>query len=222
MQMRRYFLLFCVLVLVAAFAGCSSCGKKKEAASAGFTAGPATADELVQKYVASIVKKDPELLKETLLTEDDFATLQKGQGRKYWQAYFMMTKRAFMDKNKDLLGRQVELAGYTLGREIARREGVVVYRGTEITLKTTDGKEFKTEINFIMEAGGRWKIFGLKYLSDGLKRRGVLKNMGIFEGDPKFKGVDGAKDVNIKIKKVTKQPEEEQPETSEDDATPGP
>ena len=209
--MRRLMLIFLVLSL-AGFMGCSSCSKKKEKKPVGFTGGPATTDELVQKYVDAIVKKDPDLLKDTMLTADDFSVIQKGRGQQMWQAYFMVTKKAFMEKNKGFLGQELTLAGYTLGREIASREGVTVYRSTVVRLKAPDGKEFPTEINFIMEAGGYWKIFGLKYLSDELKRRGVLKDMGIFEGDAKFKGVDGVKDVDIKIKKKLKPVEKTKPE----------
>jgi hypothetical protein len=202
---RKLWVIVLAVAVAGLMTGCSTCGKKGEdAAPKGFAAGPISADELVATYLNSITKKDPDLLKETLLTEADFSTIQRGKGRQYWQAYFMITKKAFMEKNKQFLGQPLTLTEFKLGREIASKEGVTVYRGTVIRFKTADGVDHETEINFVMEAGGRWKVFGLKYLSDELQRRGVLQDMGVFKGEGKFKGVDSVREMNIKVKKIPK------------------
>jgi len=202
-----------MVVVLGSAAACSSCGSDKPAVpTVAFGDGPASYDELAQGYVAAIVNKDPEALRKTLLTEDDLGLLQKGQGKQYWQAYFMMSKQAFLEKNRPLLGQDLEIVKAILGRQIASREGVTVYRGSEIVVKSATGVEYRTEIGFVVEAGGKWKIFGVKYLSEGAPGRGVLADPSLFEGDAKFKGVDDVRDINLKVKKKPNPiPEEELP-----------
>ncbi|NLH48233.1 MAG: hypothetical protein GX444_06475 [Myxococcales bacterium] len=204
--MRRVGLALTILWLLAALAGCSSCGgKESKPVAAGFVTGFTSMDDLVKTYLEAIEKKDPNLLKDLMLSPDDLAALQSGKGRQYWQGYFQVGKRAFMEKNKAFMGQKLEMTRYTPGREIASKEAVKVYRGTMVYFKMPDNdKEFTSEINFIIETQGKFKVLGFKYLSDELKRRGVFKDLGIYDGEAKFKGVDGVKDVAIKVKKVNK------------------
>lgn len=221
--MKRWVVLCALTAMVVLGAvACSSCGKDEAAApSVAFLTGAASFDELAQDYVAAIVGKDPEQLRKTLLSADDLALLQKGKGKQYWQAYFMLSKQAFLEKNRALLGQDLTVAKAVLGRQIAQREGVTVYRGSEIRMTTPKGKGYVTEISFVVEAGGMWKIFGVKYMADGMPKRGVLEGIGLPEDTAKFKGINDARDVNIKIKKKPNPIPEDQLPSNSDPATPG-
>jgi hypothetical protein len=161
--------------------------------------------DLAAAYLQAIEQKDPELLQKLMLSAEDMSAIQRGAGKQYWQAYFMIAKRAFMDKNKPFLGEKLEMTRFEPGKPLGQKGGIKIYRGAIVYFKTPDGKEHPSEINFIIEAQGTYKIFGLRYLSEELQRRGMLKNFGVLdEGEAKFKGVGEAPDVGIKVKKVPK------------------
>ena len=208
--MRRVILPILIVLLVGGLAGCSGCGKKPVKVAAPplspFADGFPSVDALIAAYQETIEKKDPELLKRLLLTPDDMGKLKQGSARQIWNAYFMISKRAFMDKNRDLLGKKLELVDFKLGPPVGQPGGQIhVYRSTIIRFKLPDGKIVESEINFLVEVAGTWKIFGLKYLKDEMKRRGILEGLGI-QGTPKFHGVDTVHDFNIKVKRRTPTP----------------
>lgn len=204
--MRKFAFIIFIGLMAVSLAGCSSCGEKKKPPAPevkGFETGFASVETLVEAYIEAIVKKDPQILKRLFLTPDDLGQIKKGPIRQIWQAYFMICKRAFMDKNRDFLGQDLELVEFRLGRQIGEPGSQInVYRGSVAKLKLPDDRVIINEINFIIEAAGTWKIFGLKYIQEEMKRRGMLDDMGIFEGEAKFKGVDSVRDVNIKVKKI--------------------
>jgi hypothetical protein len=203
--MRRIIWVVVLVGLTLGWAGCSACGRKVDTKKPLTMAGGySSIEDLGRVYLETIEKKDPELLNQLLLTADDLAALQKGAGRQYWTAYAMIAKKAFLEKNKPFLGQHLELVRVQPGPVIGAKENVKMYRGTTVVFTAPDGKEYNSEINFILEANGLFKVFGLRYLSDELKRRGVLKDLGAFDGEAKFKGVDKTQDVNIKVKKTPK------------------
>jgi len=219
--MKHLFWIALFTALTFGAVGCSSCGDKAQdpgsaIGARGFETGLPSAEALADAYIEAIAKKDPQLLKKLFLTPDEMASLKQGRSRQIWQAYFMITKRAFMDKNRDYLGLELEKVDFTLGRLIGENAGFNVYRGSVVRFKLPDGKIVQSEINFLIEAHGTWKVLGLKYLKDELKRRGIMEQMGFFEGEAKFKGVDEVRDVQIKIKKLDgnheKKKNEQQPE----------
>ena len=153
------------------------------------------------------------MLKQLFLTPEDMDKIKRGNNRQLWQAYFMISKRSFMDKNKDYLGQTLEKQGFALGRKLDPVQGFNVYRGSTVRFKLPDGREVTEELNFLIEANGTWKIFGLKYISEELQRRGLAEQMGLFPGEAKFKGVDSSREIDLKVRKVTPTPvEESQPE----------
>ncbi len=205
--MRRIFLPVLLVLLAVALVGCSSCEQKPSKPATPtiteFENGFTSVDALIASYQECIEKKDPELLKRLLLTAEDLGKVREGAAQQLWQAYFMVSKRAFTDKNRDLLGQKLELVDYKLGAQAGQQDSKIhVYRGTIIRFKMPDGKIIPTEIPFLIEVGGTWKILGMKFFKDEVKRRGILDGLGIEGGTPKFRGVDTVHDVNIRIKKM--------------------
>jgi len=211
--MKRTFCLLILTLLVAGAAGCSSCGQKEgpAATTATFVSGFASPEALADAYLEAVEKKDPQVLKRLFLTPEDMEKIKRGNNKQLWQAYFMISKRSFMDKNKDYLGQKLEKQGFTLGRKLDPVQGFNVYRGSTVRFKLPDGREVSEELNFLIEANGTWKIFGLKYISDELQRRGLAEQMGLFPGEAKFKGVDNSREIDLKVRKLTPEPTEEPP-----------
>jgi hypothetical protein len=211
--MRRLAWLFLLAAVCAGLADCGGCGRRNAPAKpVRFADGFATTDDLARAYLDAIEKKDPDLLQRVMLSADDLAAVQKGAGKQVWQAYFMIAKRAFMDKNKPYLGQKLTFTGFDPGTVIMERGAVQLYRGAAVRFRTPDGKDGSSEINFVMAAGGTFKIFGLRYLTEELQRRGVMKNFAPFDGEAKFKGVGDEQDLNLKIKKLPKTGEDPAPE----------
>lgn len=213
--MKRTICLLILTLLVAGAAGCSSCGQKEGSAAttATFASGFTSPEALADAYLVAVEKKDPQVLKQLFLTPDDMDKIKRGNNKQLWQAYFMISKRSFMDKNKDYLGQRLEKQGFTLGRKLDPVQGFNVYRGSTVRFKLPDGREVTEELNFLIEANGTWKIFGLKYISEELQRRGLAEQMGLFPGEAKFKGVDNSREIDLKVRKLTPTPiEEPQPE----------
>ena len=211
--MKRLLCLAIFVVFTLAAAGCSSCTKQEapaptaKAFATGFT-GP---ELLADAYLEAIEKKDPQLLKKLFLTSDDMDKVKRGNNRQLWQAYFMISKRSFMDKNKNFLGQKLEKVDFTLGRQLDPVQGFNIYRGTVVRFKLPDGQTVSSEINFLIEANGTWKIFGLKYIAEELQRRGLAEQMGLFPGEAKFKGVDKVRDMELKVRRMTPTPAPDQP-----------
>ena len=202
--MRRALLILMVIAMLAALIGCSSCGKKEAPKNkAGFATGYPSAEALVQAYLEAIEKKDPEMLQRLFLTPDDMKGMKQANNRQFWQAYLMVSKRAFMDKNKDYLGQKLEFVKFTLGPPAGNAQGANWYKSSVVEFKLPAGQTVSSDIPFIVEAGGTWKILGLKYIKDDLKKKGLADNFNMFEGEAKFKGVDKAQpETNIKVWKT--------------------
>jgi hypothetical protein len=202
--MRRALWPLLVLLALAGVVGCSSCSRKPAAAQhvSALKGGFASVDALVAGYQQALEQKDAELLKKLLLAPEDLGKIRPNAEHQLWQWYFMTAKQAFLDHNKDLLGQKLELVGYQLGPLFSKPESKIhIYRGTIVRFKLPGGKIVNSEINFLMEAAGTWKILGLKYLKEEMKRRGILDGLGL-EGTPKFHGVDTIHDMNIRVRKM--------------------
>jgi hypothetical protein len=201
--MRNVIWALLLALVCASLADCHGCVRRRQAMGpVQFQDGYASMDDLAKAYLEAIEKKDPDLLQKVLLTADDMAMLTPKNGRQIWSAYFMLSKRSFMDKNKAYLGQKLEFTSFTPGQALpSPAPRLELYRGSFVRFKTPDGQDGQSEINFIIGAAGSYKIFGLKYLRDELERRG-LKDIMPAEGDAKFKGIGEANDIGIKIKKL--------------------
>lgn len=211
--MKRLICLTILALFTLAAVGCSSCGQKEASApmSQTFATGFAGPELLADAYLEAIEKKDPQLLKKLFLTPDDMDKVKRGNNRQLWQAYFMISKRSFMDKNKSYLGQKLEKVDFRLGRQLDPVQGFNIYRGSVVRFKLPGGQLVTGEINFLIEANDTWKIFGLKYIAEELQRRGLAEQMGLFPGEAKFKGVDKVHDMNLKVRRLTPTPAPDQP-----------
>jgi len=176
----------------------------------GFTSTYASAEDLARDYLKAIETTDTDLLKKVLMQPEDL--IRTNNPPPALQKMQLRTQTAFAEKNKPWMGKKLEFVGFTLGEAQGPARGEMkLYRASKLQFKTEDGQPFETEINWIAESNGTFKIAGLLYMHE-LKDQQGQKERSILEGEGKFpKNVDQVKQVNITVKPVPKDKQEQTP-----------
>lgn len=207
MNMRKIYLVILICVCCACLVGCS-CGMKRKMAS--FTSPYSSAEDLAKDYLKAIETTDADLLKKVLIQPDDI--LRTDNPPPQMQKMQLHTQTLFAEKNKPWMGKKLQFVGFTLGQPAGKpRGGFQIYRASKLQFQTEDGQQHETEINWIAESNGTFKIAGLQYMNE-LKGKQAQRPRDILEGEGKFpKNVDQENQVNITVKPVPKDKQEPTP-----------
>jgi len=188
--------LLLILFLLSLLFGCS----KEQTTPLGF----GSFQELAQGYVDAVKVPEPAKLEKLFIGPADIENLplrvklQIKEDR--WMAFYQLSKKVFMEDNKDILGQDVSLIAFKEGEKRKFGKTEIIYDNF-IQIGLPGGLQKNVKIPQVVSKNGRYKIFTLRDLKS-LKAAKEKSEETAEKGKFGDFNLEKGPDVIFKVKKI--------------------